>query len=193
MTHFSLNPIFDGLKPIFAQCKIAVMSVFVLSPVAFSATQSNVVENKPIQIRGINAISQHTNTELNQFIDNMIGLINTINPFIDFTTQIAYEMGALISDQDLIELEQRLKDFNQITQQIKVNMPQSIEKNKIFVEKLMSLSQKMTIFSQVVKSVKYKAISDKVISTRIYQGEESVGYRFNAEHNFDEFKKLILA
>lgn len=193
MTHFSLNQIFDGLKPMLTQCKMAMMSVFVLSPVAFNANQIYIVENKPIQIRSINTISPNINTELNTFINNMIGLINTINPFIDCLTQIAYEIGALITEQDLIELEQNLKEFNQITQQIKVNMSQPVAQNRVFVEKLISLNEKMITFSQMVKSAKYKAISDEVISARFYQGEKSVGYRFNAEHNFDEFKKAILA
>lgn len=192
MTNFSLNLIFDGLKPIFTQCKIAAMSAFIL-PVAFNTPQINLTENKPIQIRSINITSQYIKTELNTFIENMIGLINTINPFIDFATQIAYESGALIPDQDLVELEQKLREFNQITQQITMNMPQSVPENKYFVEKLTSLSQKMTIFCQVVKSVKYKAMSDEVVSTRVYQGKESVGYRFSAEHSFDDFKKAMLA
>lgn len=59
----------------------------------------------------INTISPNINTELNTFINNMIGLINTINPFIDCLTQIAYEIGALITEQDLIELEQNLKNL----------------------------------------------------------------------------------
>ncbi|MBB5151589.1 hypothetical protein [Histophilus somni] len=86
---------------------------------------------------------------------------------------------------------------NKLDAGLGMSLTQAKESSRKLIERktkeLDNLNEKMITFSQIVKSAKYKAISDEVISARIYQGKKSVGYRFNAEHNFDEFKKAILA
>lgn len=195
MTHFSLNLIFDGLKPILTQCKTVAMSAFILSPIALNE-QPNLIENKPIQINSINTIN-HQLTEKEKanfahFSSTMISLIDTISPFIDFATTIAYENGALISDEQLIELDQKLDLFEILSQQITSKMQQFGLKNSLFVEKLSEFNLKMTTFCDVVKSVKYKAMLDDIVQNRVYTGVDSVGYTYNPEHSFDDFKKAMM-
>ncbi|MGF7432098.1 hypothetical protein [Pasteurella bettyae] len=194
MTTFSLNLIFDGLKPILTQCKTVAMSVFVLSPVALNTAIST--ENTPIQIHRIHHFS-HKLTEsekvhFSQFADQMVKLIDTINPFIDFVTNIAIDNGALISDKHLMILEQKLIEFQENTQKIAQIMNQTGLKKPLFTMKLAVFSQKMANFCDTLKSAKYKSESDEVIAGRLYKGKESVGYSYNPQHTFDDFKKAMM-
>lgn len=195
MTTFQLNLIFDGLKPIFTQCKAVAISACLLSPIALSTPVLS-QENKPVQIHSIHNVGHKlTETEkisLTHLANHIISLIDTINPFIDFASQIAYDNGSLIPDADLSKLEQKIMEFQENTQQIKQKMYQSEWENAMLIDKLSVFGQKITTFCNIVKSVKYKSMSDEVITNRLYQGIESVGYSYSAEHSFDDFKKAMM-
>ncbi|MBF0786144.1 hypothetical protein E4T80_11805 [Muribacter muris] len=53
-------------------------------------------------------------------------------------------------------------------------------------------STKVELLYVELYSHKYKEIVEQVILKRSYQGKESVGYTFNPDHSFDDFKKALL-
>lgn len=62
----------------------------------------------------------------------------------------------------------------------------------MIIHKLSELVQKVNAFCHVVKSVKYKSLSDEIVLHRVYQGDETVGYSYNEQHSFEDFKKAMM-
>lgn len=193
-TGFSLNFVFDGLKPVLTKCQMVAMSICILSPVAFNSTVA--IENKPVQIYRISKVA-HKLTEnekvtFAKFSDDITSLVDTIHPFIDMIIPLAYHNGVGITDSQLLILEQRIVELRENTQKITQQMQQIHLDHHSFFNKLDEFIHKMVILCQVLKSAKYKLITDRVVSERLYKGTQSVGYTFNQTESFDEFKKAMM-
>ena len=193
MTNLSLNPIFEGLIPIFKQLKTAAMSAFLVFPVALNV-QAKSVETKSVQIFSVQKIKISTQDAqaFYQFADNAVDLIQVTSAFTDFAISFVPQAFEAISMKEILFLEDKANEYDLLIAAIFADMAQFDLTHPLFVSELNNLSNKMHYFCDMMKSEKYKQQSDQVVLSRLYGGKESAGYTFNKAHSFNDFKRAML-
>lgn len=194
MKNLSLNPIFEGLTPIFKQLKTAAMSAFLVFPVALNVHAKS-VETKSVQIFTVQKIKISTQDEqaFYQFADNAVNLVQVTSALTDFAISFVPQAFEAISMEEVLFLEDKANEYDRLIAAIFADMAQFGLTHPLFVSELNNLSNKMHHFCNMMKSEKYKQQSDQVVLSRLYNGKESVGYSFNKEHSFDDFKRAMLS
>lgn len=193
MKNLSLNPIFEGLTPIFKQLKTVAMSAFLVFPVALNV-QAKSVEMKNVRIVSVqkSQISTQDTQAFYKFADNARNLIQVTSSLTDVATLFVPLASGAISIEEILFLEDKVNEYDRLISAIFAEMAQCGLSHPLFVSELNNLSDKMHHFCNMMKSEKYKQQSDQVVLSRLYNGKESVGYAFNKEHSFDDFKRAIL-
>lgn len=194
MKNLSLNPIFEGLIPIFKQLKTAVMSACLVFPVALNV-QAKSVETKSVQIFSVQEIKKSTQDAqaFYQFADNAVNLVQvTSSALTDFAISFVPQAFEAISMEEVLFLEDKANEYDRLIAAIFDGMARFGLTHPLFVSELNNLSNKMHHFCNMMKSEKYKQQSDQVVLSRLYNGKESVGYTFNKAHSFNDFKRAML-
>ena len=194
MKNLSLNPIFEGLTPIFKQLKIVAMSAFLFSPVALNV-QAKSVEMKDVRIFSVQKpqINTQDTQAFYKFADNARNLIQVTSSLTDVATLFVPLASGAISIEEISFLEDKVNEYDRLISAIFAEMAQCGLSHPLFVSELNNLSDKMHHFGNMMKSEKYKQQSDQVVLPRLYNGKESVGYTFNKEHSFDDFKRAMFS
>lgn len=194
MQKLSLNPILEGLTPIFNQLKTVAISASLMFPVALNV-QTKSEEIKNIQFFSVqkSEIRVQDPQIFYQFVDNLINLIQVTSSLTDVAIAFAPQASEAIPTKEILFLEEKVNEYDRLISAIFIEMAQCGLSHSSFVSALNSLSSKMHHFCNMMKSEKYKQQSDEVVLSRLYNGQDSVGYIFNKEHTFDDFKNAILS
>lgn len=190
MTELSLNSIFDGLSPFTRKLNAFVISTSLLGTSVVCPAQ---VVKKTSASLSIYAIIEDYQTHLTkrekfeEDIEDIINLTDTINPFIDFLISRAEQISHTINISDLVRLKNKYEEYHHLMMKIK-----PLQHHKELVGKLNLVEQKIADFYQLLTAYKYKQELEHITQTRLYNGEQSVGYTFDSSHSFSDFKKHLL-
>ncbi|WP_439291243.1 hypothetical protein [Lonepinella koalarum] len=190
MTNYSLQPIFESLKPIFSKFNTLAASLLLVSPVAVN-NNSYITQHQKQTMQADQVLPTVQRLELQQFIEQNIALFDTINPLIDLATSMVFAHQQVIADEEVNQLESMINEFNGLSEKLIATFKQQQIPTAIFEQKADLFSAKLARFCQMAKAVSYKVAFDEYILPRTYQGEESVGYRFDRNHTFEDFKRAM--
>ncbi|MFY1027431.1 hypothetical protein CFY87_04250 [Actinobacillus seminis] len=188
MANLSLNPIFDGLNPLFKQLKTVAMSACLTVPVVLSA-QAKSSDNSDMQIFSVQKMkaSQQDMLLFTQSVQNVIDLAQVTTALTDLAISFVPWTFDVIPTHDILVLEEKVKEYDELI----VEMRQYHYAHPRFISALDNLANKIHYLCHLVKSKQYKQQSDNVVFSRVYQGDSSVGYSFNAEHSFEDFRNAM--
>lgn len=185
MENLSLNLIFEDLSPIFKRLKtITTASALMMIPFTVpSQSIQHIQHNIDISSIKDTAVTRNFNNKLNKVMTTIEKLSSRTDYFINSLTS---EKLRTVKLQDILNIELEINQLDLIIKEI-IDENRSISLSS----ELKKLSKKMHLLCDMMKSEKYKQQSDEVLLSRSYQGEDSVGYTYNPEHSFDDFKKSI--
>ncbi|MFQ1047125.1 hypothetical protein ACIRXL_12060 [Avibacterium paragallinarum] len=186
MRKIPLNPIFESLSPIFKRLSALVTaSTLMVTPLtSHSYSVQYTQHNISISTVKEDVIVKTYNDDLDVVTD-MIKAASVLTDFI--ISSLTQEVLTAISLGDIFK-------FESVIAKLDITSRTVIENNKshILAFELKDFVHKMHQLCSIMKSEKYKQQSDEVVLSRTYQGKESIGYTYNPEHSFDDFKKAMI-
>lgn len=191
MTNLSLNPIFEGLEPIFKQLKTAAISACLVVPAVLNIHAKSVETVQIVSVQKLR-LSPQDEKAFYKFASNAIDLVQVTSALTDFAISLIPQAFNVISTNDIQSLEEKTNEYDHLITNIISGMNQFDLNHPALVSELNNLSNKMHTFCDIVKSGKYKQESDKVVLSRIYRTPEDAGYTYKSSHSFDDFKKAVM-
>lgn len=191
MTNLSLNPIFEGLEPIFKQLKTAAISACLVVPAVLNIQVKSVETVQIVSVQKLR-LSPQDEQAFYEFASNAIDLVQVTSALTDFAISLIPKAFNVISTNDIQSLEEKTNEYDHLITNIISGMNQFDLNHPALVSELNNLSNKMHTFCNIVKSEKYKQESDKVVLSRIYRTPEDAGYTYKSSHSFDDFKKAMM-
>lgn len=191
MTNLSLNPIFEGLEPIFKQLKTAAISACLVVPAALNIQVKSVETVQIVSVQKL-GLSPQEKQAFYEFASNAINLVQVTSALTDFAISLAPQAFNVISTNDIQSLEEKMNEYDHLITNIISEMNQFDLNHPTLVSELNNLSNKMHMFCNIVKSEKYKKESDEVVLSRIYRTPEDAGYTYKSSDSFDDFKKAVM-
>lgn len=194
MQTLSLNPVLEGFSPIFKKLRAATFSALLIAPAVINVSIYS-AENRPAQIRSVSNINltNKDKQDFQQLAENALELTQSASSFVDFIIAMIPKLFDSIPLIDIITLENKIDEYDNLIRDLFVEMKHSKLEHPKLLEELQQLSQKTHYFCNAMKSREYKKQSDETVFPRVYQGEKSVGYRFNRDDSFEDFKKAMLS
>lgn len=132
---------------------------------------------------------QHKTDNLDELTSALTQLIieqvNSVLPLLDTVIYLMPMMAEHLHQEEIDIFNHEFKQSQSMMNKLSRSNNQLTKSIELFNDKLVQIQD-------ALNSSQYKQKFDEVVSERVYQGEESVGYRFDKAHSFDDFKKALL-
>lgn len=164
-----------------------IKAILVGLPIITAVPEPVLASQQPSVVQANSQTIQIDESVIEQAIQLLMQDIPKVTLLLDAATHLMPLIANELPEQEIIEFGQLLKKLDLVAQQI-VQM----SKNKAFTDDVSLFTEKVQVMYQSMLSERHKKLADEVVKARLYQNTDSVGYRFDSNHSFDDFKKAIL-